>query len=133
MDATVMVERAPTAPKLKAKASNSIFAFPGRGTSTPARRFRDLVAGMLADLGVAEGDLAESTKLQIRNAALTAVQVELAQAEAMSGKAVDTLALIRMQNTLARALWMLGLSKRRRSTLEPGDPISYAKTFRGKP
>jgi hypothetical protein len=130
MEAVVMAERiAP--PKLRAKASNSLFAFPGRGTSSSARRYRDLVVGLLKDMGVAEGELTESLKLQIRNTALLAVQIELTQAEAMSGKPVDLLALVRQQNSLARQLWQLGLGRRRRQGL--GNPLDYLTGKPGKP
>ena len=112
-------------PKLKAKASNSIFAFPGSGRSAAARRYRDVVGGLLKDLALAERDLSNALALQIRNAAMLVVQIEQGQAEAARGKPVDMLALIRMQNSLARALWALGLGRRRRQDLGQPDLKSY--------
>jgi hypothetical protein len=75
MDHARTPERAATdaPPKLKAKVSNSIFAFPGNGRTAAAKRYRDLVAGMLEDMAAAEQDLADSEKLQLRNTALLAV------------------------------------------------------------
>lgn len=128
MDCASHVERARTdARKLKAKASNSIFAFPGNGRTAAARRYRDLVAGMLKDLAVAEQDLGDSAKLQLRNTALLAVTIEQAQADAMRGKPVDMIWLLRAHGVLGRKLWALGLGKRRRKTLTPEDALDVAQ------
>jgi hypothetical protein len=136
MDDIMQAERlakAGTPYTLKAKSSNNWLALEGVDNRTVfARRFRDLVEGMSRDLGIAEIDLGDSLKLQIRNAALLGVQFEQAQARALRGEPVEMLAIIRMQNSLARALWALGLGKRRRKTLTPEDPLDYARRYRRK-
>jgi hypothetical protein len=128
MDHVSTTERAAkdAPPKLKAKASNSIFSFPGNGRSAGARRFRDLLVGMLRDLGLTESQLADSLKMQLRSAALTAVQIEGLQARAMKGEAIDVWSLVRQQNLLNRMLWQIGLGRRRRTTLTPEAPLDYA-------
>ena len=114
--------------KLKTKAGNDWLVLDGIDNRTSfARRFKDVAEGLFRDLGIAADGLTDSLKLQIRNAAQLVVQIEQSQAQAASGKPVDTLALVRMQNSLARALWSLGLGRRRRMTLTPEDALDYAQ------
>jgi hypothetical protein len=59
-----------------AKTSNSIFLLPCvDGHSPTARRFRDLIRGWLDDLGLAERDLTNTQRLQLKHAALLAVRL----------------------------------------------------------
>jgi hypothetical protein len=113
-------------PAASAKISNDLFTLPGHdGRSATARRYRDVVRGMLRDLGRDQHELPNAAKLQVRIAASTAVQIEHAQAHALHGQPVDQFNLIRMQNTLSRMLWALGLGKRRRQDLGQPDLAGY--------
>jgi hypothetical protein len=119
-----------TFPAARAKVSNNLYALPGfDGRSSIARRYRDVVRGLLADLGIGERELSEASKLQLRMAGLLQVRVERLQQRALSGEASFDLEfnLTRAQNGLARALRSLGLGHRRkRQTLSPEDPLTYA-------
>jgi hypothetical protein len=120
----------------RSKLSNNLFHLPGfHGKSEVGRRYRDLVRGFLADMGLDEAaDLADTLKLQIRNTAMLALNAERLQARAAQGEAVDLLALIRMQNSLARALnnmWALSVGKRKGQTFTPDDALDYAKSHKG--
>jgi hypothetical protein len=131
MEATMMAARPAkvTSPKLKTKAGNDWLALDGvDNRSGFARRFKDVAEGLVRDLELTEADLSDSLKLQIRTAAQHVANIERLQAAIAAGRPADTLALVRMQNALARALWSLGLGKRK--DLGPTeDPLDYAKRF----
>ena len=49
----------------------------------------------------------------------------------LAGEKVDTFALARLENTINRMSWMLGLGKRKRPGLGPTeDPLEYAERFK---
>ncbi len=107
---------------LRARATNSIFAFPGNGRTAEARRFKDVLGGLLRDLGKSEADLSDTMKVQLRNTALLTVQVEQLHERVMAGEPADVIdLLVRQQGLLNRMHWMLGLSRRKRNTLTPED------------
>jgi hypothetical protein len=117
-------------PAARAKISNDLFTLPGHdGRSATARRYRDVVRGMLLDLNVDQDDLSSTAKMQVRTAASLAVQIEQSQTQALNGKDVDLFHLVRMQNSLARTLWMLGIGKRKRPDLGQ-NPLDYAEAFK---
>jgi hypothetical protein len=131
MEAATTAERAVSVPpKLKAKATNSIFAFPGNGRTSAARRYRDLVVGWLGELGVTEDKLSDGAKLQLRTCAMLAVQLEQDQARALKGEEIDPLQIVRQANLINRLLWTLGLVPRKRADLGPTDPLHYAEQIR---
>jgi hypothetical protein len=63
-------------PAARAKISNNLFTLPGHdGRSATAPRYRDVVRGILRDLGVDQHKLSDAAKLQIRIAASTAARL----------------------------------------------------------
>jgi len=111
--------------KVRSRIDNDIFATPGLdGRSAEARRFKDILRGLIAELG-GEQKLATTARLQVRNTALQAVRVEALQQQAMICD-VDSLELTRQVNTLARMLRTLGL--RKSETRQP----SLAEVLEGK-
>jgi hypothetical protein len=135
MDGTRPIER-PAKPRpstLNTKACNDWLALDGVDNRTGfARRFRDLAVRLVRDLGLDDLDaVGDSIKLQIRSAALLAVQVEQLQAQTARGDDVDLSLLVKMQNSLARSLWALGLGKRKRQDLTPADALQAAARHQG--
>jgi len=78
------------------------------GRSAAARRFRDVVVSLEAELG---GELSESERLQVRNAATLQLHSEELAARLIRGEAVDPEEITRAANGATRAL--AGLRKRR--------------------
>lgn len=71
------------------------------GCSALARRYRDLVEGLVAELG---GDLGEAERLQVRNAATLQMHAEELTARLVRGEPVDAEAITRATNGATRAL-----------------------------
>jgi hypothetical protein len=66
-----------------------------------ARRYRDLVAGITADLG---SDASEALLLQVRNAASLQLHAEELTARTVRGERVDPEAITRANGAASRAL-----------------------------
>jgi len=81
--------------------------------STWARRYRDLIEGLTADLGE---PLTEAERQQVRTAASLQLHVEQLTAAMVNGQAVDTDAITRAGNGATRAL---GALHSRRSARKP--------------
>jgi hypothetical protein len=129
MDGIMIAER-PThtrtpSKKLKTRAGNDWLTLDGVDKrSSYHRRFVDVALGLVRDLGLADSDLTNSLKLKIRSAALTVCNIEVLQAKLARGEQADLLALTRMQNSLDRKLWGLGIGQRRRQSLTPEDALT---------
>jgi hypothetical protein len=85
------------------------------GRSLTARRYRDLVAELCAELG---GELGQAELLQIRTVASLVLHGELLTAAMINGDAVNSEELTRVANGAARLLAAL----RRRIKPKPGRP-----------
>jgi hypothetical protein len=102
-------------PAARSRESNQIFRWPGDDQrTTEARRYRDIVRGLLADMGVEAGDLSDTTKTQVRNCALLTIQVDQLYAKVYgdrkpaSRKVADL--LVRQQALLLRLHISLGVT-----------------------
>ena len=132
MDGTMIAERPihtrTPGKKLRTRAGNDWLTLDGVDKrSSYHRRFVDVALGLVRDLALADADLTAALKLKIRSAALTVCNIELLQAKLARNEQVDLLALTRMQNTLDRKLWGLGIGPRRRPDLgQTEDPLDYA-------
>jgi hypothetical protein len=120
-----------TYPSARAKISNDLFALPGHdGRSALARRYRDLVRGILDDMGLAPGDPPPpSTRETIRTLALLQLRLDKMQARSLArdvGSKTE-LSIVRTTNTITRLRWALGIGRRKRQDL---GPIDYAETFK---
>ena len=81
----------------------------GRGTL--ARRYRDILAQLVSDLG---GDPSEAQAIIARRAATLAVWCEQCEADMASGKPIDIGEFTTATNALRRLLSDLGLERRAR-------------------
>src|SRR5437773_8183482 len=73
----------------RSRLTNDLFALPGiDGRSSEARRFRDILHGLVHDIG-GEQELTPTIRLLLRSAALQAVKVEIQQQLAITGGDVD--------------------------------------------
>jgi hypothetical protein len=111
------------------KPRSSFISYPGNGNTPAARRFRDLLKGFVSDMGLTEKELTPTQKMQLRHAALIAVQIETLQAKLANGEHLGskpTRNQIALQNSLDRKLWCLGIGKRRRQDFEV-DALDYAE------
>lgn len=86
------------------------------GRTALARRYRDLVEALTEELG---GDLGESDRLQVRNAATLQLHAEDLTARMVRGEAVDPEAISRASNGATRALAAL---RRRKAARKPAKP-----------
>lgn len=80
--------------------------------SATFRRYRDILAQLVADLG---GDPSEAQQQIARRAASLAVWCEERDADAVSGRAFDIAAYTTAANSLRRLLADLGLERRARN------------------
>jgi hypothetical protein len=80
------------------------------GRSSAARRYRDLVAGYLVDLGGTERCSDIKLGLLRRLAAVT-VQAEVLEARMINGESVDVSALCTLASTTVRLAQRLGIER----------------------
>ncbi len=86
------------------------------GSSADARRYRDLVHALTAEVG---GDLGEAERLQIRNAATLQLHAETLTAALVRGETIDPEHITRAANGATRALQAL---RRRRAATKSTAP-----------
>jgi hypothetical protein len=108
MSNPALAEAKPTA---RSRVSNgkALFIDADRRTK-PARRFRDVLAAIVSDLGGADR-LSEGQKQLARRCSLLAVECELIEADAVQGKDIDLEAYGVMTDRLGRAFQRLGLKR----------------------
>lgn len=111
---------APTPPASRSAVSNGSRALTGiDGRSALARRYRDLLVALGEGLG---GDVDETERLQIRNAATLQLHAEDLTARMVRGEPVDPEALSRATNGATRAL--AALRKRKATRKAPGASLA---------
>src|SRR5262249_36280311 len=98
-----------TVPALRSRVTNRRDLLPGiRGTSSAARRFRDLVNAFISDSGGI--DQCSEIKLSLlRRLATTTVQSELIEARIVSGEQVDIGLLCQLASTSVRLAQRIGI------------------------
>jgi hypothetical protein len=67
--------------------------------------------------------------LEVERLADLTVLAETQRAAMLAGEPVDVFGLARLENTVSRLASALGLTRRRRMTLTPNDPLEYAKRY----
>jgi hypothetical protein len=114
-------------PALRARVSNHADLLPGvKGTSSSARRFRDLVNGFVVDMGGL--DQCSDIKLGLlRRLAATTVQCELLEARMVRGEEIDIGTLCTLASTTVRISSRLGLERRTKDVTP--DPLEYARQY----
>jgi hypothetical protein len=80
------------------------------GRSAPARRFRDVLAAIVSDLGGAD-HLSEGQRQIARRCAMLAVQCEQIEAAGVQGAAIDLDCYGQLTDRLGRAFQRLGLKR----------------------
>ena len=99
-------------PKQRARVTNHRDLLPNlMGTSSGARRFRDLVNSYIADLGPIS-EISEIKLGLLRRLAALVVQCETLEAQAVAGNNVDPLAMCTLSSTAMRLSLRLGLERR---------------------
>ena len=116
---------APPATRSAVTNGRSLFVEHVDQRSAVARRFRDLVAAIVSDLGGAE-NVSEGQRQLARRAAALSVQCELIEADMARGEKIDTEDFVRLVNSLNRTLGSIGL-KRRARDVTPPDPLAYIR------
>jgi hypothetical protein len=111
-------------PSYRSAVTNGSEILPGvDGRLTWARRLRDIVKGLLSDLGP---DLSEADRLQVNNAASLQVHAERLMAMICNGQDVDPGEITRASNSANRALSAVRTAHRLRSgqkTDQMGNPV----------
>src|SRR5262245_37806758 len=98
-------------PTLRSRVSNHKDLLPGvKGTSSAARRFRDLVNAFIADSG-GIGQCSEIRISLLRRLASVVVQSELLEARMINGDEVDISTLCTLASTVTRISSRLGLER----------------------
>ena len=103
------------APANRSAVSNGSRILTGvNGCSALARRYRDMVEALTAEIG---GELGEAERLQVRNAASLQLHAEELTARLVRGEGVDPEAITRAANGATRAL--AGLRRHRKARTGP--------------
>jgi hypothetical protein len=102
----------PRPPGQRSRVTNgrALFAVGGDERSALARRFRDLVASHVSDLGGADA-LSENQRSLIRRAVTIEIQLEALEAGLSEGKEIDLDVYGRAAGHLRRVLETLGLKR----------------------
>lgn len=118
-------------PTTRAAISNRTHLLPGiDGRSAAARRFRDLVADLAADLG-GEASLSNADLALVRQCAGSVMASEQLSASIVNGQAVDADSLVRLGNTCARLL--ASLRRKGRQTPQAPSLAEYLATRQQPP
>lgn len=100
-------------PEARSRVSNgrALFLEGVDGRTAAARRYRDVQAAIVADLG-GDDAISEGERQLVRTAASLAVQREQADARVAAGDKVDAEDYVRIVNALTRVLQAIGLRRR---------------------
>ena len=96
----------------------------GDGNSAWSRRYRDLIAGHISDMG-GRSLLSEAQVSLIKRASAIEVELELAEGKLSRGEEVDLDAFTRAASHLRRILESLGMKRVARDVTP--DPLEYAR------
>ena len=113
----------------RARVTNHADLLPGiKGTSSAARRFRDLVTAFIADSGGLD-QCSEIRLSLLRRLAATTVQSELLEAKMVNGEQVDIGLLCQLASTAVRLSTRVGITRMARNVTPPPDPLTYAAQY----
>jgi hypothetical protein len=110
MDCTELSNPLPTTRSAVSNGSQLFLVDTIDGRSRDARRFRDVLAQILEDLGVAD-HLSEGQKQLARRAALMSLKCEKLEAKAVAGEQIDLEAFGKLSDRIGRAFQRLGLKR----------------------
>jgi hypothetical protein len=119
----VRSQAAPPPPAVRSRVTNHRDLLPGLdGRSSAARRFRDLVAAFINDMGGA--DQCSDIKLGLlRRLAAVTVQAEVLEARMINGEQVDIGTLCTLASTTVRLSQRLGIERVPRDVTQSLDDI----------
>ena len=106
------VGRSPTSRSRTTNRAAHLCAVDGR--SSRARRFRDLAASIISDLG-GNGFISEAQRQLARRAAALSLQCELLEADMAKDKQLNADEYVKLVNALARTFSSIGIERRRRN------------------
>jgi hypothetical protein len=109
---TTIVDRSPTTRSAVSNGSQ-LFVDNVDGRSKEARRFRDVLAEIISDLGGADG-LSEGQRQLARRCALMSVECERMEAKSVAGEAIDLDVFGQLSDRIGRAFQRLGLRRVKR-------------------
>lgn len=105
----VRPQKARHKPQARSRVSNGSAVLNADGRSATARRYRDVLAELISDLG---GDPSGAQNAIARRASALCVVCEQAEAEMVAGGALDLAEFTTAANSLRRLLSDLGLERR---------------------
>jgi hypothetical protein len=113
-------------PKQRSAVSNGKRLFVERpGDTAWARRFRDVLAEIISDLGGHDAGLSEGQRQLARRCATIAIACERLEGEAATGAPIDLDVYGMLTDRLGRAFHRLGLKRQPREVTL--DPLDYAR------
>ena len=113
-----------TTNRSKVTNGRALFTLPDVDSRTPlARRFRDILAQIMEDLGGME-HLSEAQRQLSRRSAMLGIEAERLEAEAVSGAALDVEVYCNITNAQGRALQRLGIRRAQREIPTLGQYIA---------
>ena len=122
MKAAPSMSKAPIPPEFSTRRGTGAVILAGvDGRSLMARRFREIVTGIEADLG---GDLTEAQKHLLARAATLAVWSEARETDLANGIDFDAVQYATISNAMRRLLSDLGLERRARDVTSLSDYIA---------
>jgi hypothetical protein len=128
-----MVEAVSARPRRKSSAVSSGRRMFVQGDSSSAwsRRYRDIVAGHVSDLG-GQTVLSEAKISLIKRVSTLELECEQAEGKLSMGEEIDLDLYQRMLNTLRRALEALGLERKARDVTPDGVEIEIFSPMRAR-
>lgn len=100
------------------------------GRSREARRFRDVLAEIVSDLGGPD-TLSEGQRQLARRAAMLSTQCEIMEGQAVAGKAIDLEMFGQLTDRLGRTFQRLGLRRKARDVTPT--VAEYLRSLEGRP
>jgi hypothetical protein len=130
---TMVDEAAPVKPKRKSSAVSSGRRMFVQGDSSSAwsRRYRDIVAGHVSDLG-GRSALSEAEISLIKRASTLELECEQAEGRLSMGQEIDLDLYQRMLNSLRRALETLGIERKARDVTLDGHEVEVFSPMRAR-
>jgi hypothetical protein len=128
-----MIEAAPVKPKRKSSAVSSgrrMFVH-GDASSAWSRRYRDIVAGHVSDLG-GRAMLSEAEISLVKRVSTLEIECEQSEGKLSMGQEIDLDLYQRMLNSLRRALETLGIERRAKAVTPDGVAIEVFSPMRAR-
>jgi hypothetical protein len=110
-----------------------LFAIDGDPSSPSARRYRDLIAGHVSDLGGPDSGLSEAQLSLVKRASTVEVELERMEGKLSAGESIDLDLYGRLLGHLRRVLESLGIERKPKDTRKAFDDFIAALPPSAKP